>query len=68
MGSKKLKHSFATKEENGKNICDVSEVAKILLNWGDIPLKLNNTRAMELSILAQTFLHYETIVKNLEQK
>lgn len=52
----KIKHSFATYRENGENVVNVDELANVLLAWGEIPSKLNDLRAQEISILAQAYL------------
>ena len=53
----KLKHSFATRRnKNGELSCDVKKVAKILLNYGNIPKSLNLTRAYEITLVAQAYL------------
>ncbi len=36
--------------------CDTDELAIKLLNWGEIPKTLGNTKAFEISILAESYL------------
>lgn len=54
---KKIKHSFACyKNAKGQTIGRVKECAKVLLNWGEIPQRLNSLRAMEIAMVAQDYL------------
>jgi hypothetical protein len=52
----KIEHSFATYKTEFGNECKIWKVAEALLDWGEIPKTLNDTRAMELSILAKDYL------------
>lgn len=55
---KKIKHSFGSyKCKNGSIDIKVVKVAEELAHgWGDIPKKINDLRAMELHVLAVSFL------------
>ena len=57
MKNKKLKYSFATvySEKDGA-LTDLIKVAKALQNWGDIPKRLNDTRAYEIAAMARDYL------------
>lgn len=35
---------------------NLSELANLLLNWGDIPKSINDTKAYELMLLAKDYL------------
>lgn len=68
MASKnKVKHSFAsTKNSQGQLEIRPIKVARALSkNWGDIPKKLNDTRAVEIHVLAIAYLE---LVKKLKAK
>ena len=66
---KKIKHSFACyKNSKGETIGKVSECAKVLLNWGEIPIKLSNLRAQEIGMLAQQYLRLEKFYKKHRKK
>lgn len=60
MGEKKLRGRFASYlDQNDKKLikCSVEEVAETLAgSWGEIPRTLNNTKAMELHLLAIEYL------------
>lgn len=58
MKSKPIKHSFASiKLENGTMEFSAYDVAKVLSkNWGDIPKRINDTRAIEIHCLAKGYL------------
>lgn len=55
---KPLKHSFASSvDQNGAIEIDCEKVAKVLAkNWGDIPKRINDTRAIEIHCLAKGYL------------
>ena len=53
---KKIKFSFASYVVEKGSICDLNELANILSNCGEIPKNINDTKAMELSLLAQGYL------------
>jgi len=54
----KIKHSFACyKTKKGEVICKVKEVAVIIKNYGNIPERLNDLRAQEISMVAEDYLH-----------
>lgn len=36
--------------------CDTDELAKKLVNWGEIPKSIGNVKAFEISILAEAYL------------
>jgi hypothetical protein len=55
----KKKNSFATtyNEVSKEFKTDIDSVAKILAaSWGDVPLRINDTRAMEIHLLAKAYL------------
>ena len=56
---KKIKHSFGTiyNQMTMESFVEVEDVAEVLSkNWGDIPKYLNDTRAMEIHLLACAYL------------
>lgn len=56
---KQIKHSFGTiyNSMTGEHFVEVEDVAKFLAkNWGEIPKRLNDTRAMELHLLGKAYL------------
>lgn len=56
---KKVKHSFATIYNPMTNECfvDPEDIAKELAkSWGDIPKRINDTRAHELHLLGKAYL------------
>lgn len=55
---KKIKASFASEynEQTGETTVDINKLARVLSKWGEIPKTLNDTRAMEISILARRYL------------
>jgi len=63
----KIKHSFASYrfEKDGEifNESNLTEVAKALVNWGEIPRTLNDTRAYELALLARRYIDMEEKLK-----
>ena len=66
MKLKKIKHSFATYKKPGETaVTRVRDLAKALLNWGDIPKSLNDLRASEISMLAREYLALEKAYKKL---
>jgi hypothetical protein len=54
----KMKGSFASfkRDKDGMFETDCETLAKILINWGDIPKSINDTKAFELKILAEAYL------------
>lgn len=53
----KVKASFAVyKTKDHGMVCKSSDVAKIIKNWGEIPHKLNDLRAQEISLVAKAYL------------
>lgn len=59
MAKEKLRHSTASYVVNGKKKlfrCDVDELAREYINWGEVPLRLNDIKAMEISLLAKAYL------------
>lgn len=47
---------------------NVNEMAEQLLSWGNTPTYLNNTRAFELSLLAEAYLESCEEIKQLKKK
>lgn len=57
MKRKYIKGTFATYiAADGMHTVIVPELAKKLLKWGDIPMRISDSRAMEISILADAYL------------
>ena len=52
----KLKYSIATYREDGELICDLEELAKHLQHVGNVPEKLNLTKATEIALLSRYVL------------
>jgi hypothetical protein len=58
MSREYLKGTFATfiDKEDGACTVRIPELARVLTNWADIPLRLNNSRAQEIGLLAEGYL------------
>ena len=55
----KKRGSFATyRDKKDKNLffCNLNELADKLLDWGNTPTNINNTRAFELRLLAEDYI------------
>ena len=65
--NKKIKHSFASYRAGDRNYCDLNKLAKTLVNWGDnIPSKINDTKAVELALLAEAFIVQEKALQKIK--
>ena len=58
--------SYRDKKDETLFFVNINELANILLDWGDIPLTLNNTRAFELRLLAEAYLELVEEIKELK--
>ena len=63
---KPVKHSFASeRDQTGAIEIDCEKVAKVLAkNWGDIPKRINDTRAIEIHCLAKGYLVLQSKLRN----
>jgi len=60
----KIKHSFASYRRGKEIHTNPKNIARALLNWGEIPKSLNDLRAAEIALLAQDYLR---LVKELRK-
>ena len=68
---KKIKHSFGTiyNPMTMESFVEVEDVAEFLSkNWGNIPKYLNDTRAMEIHLLARAYLSSQKKVIQLQKR
>lgn len=61
-----IRGSTATfRKTDGKLSLDIEHLAKVYSNWGQVPTRINDIRAQEISLLAQAFLG---AIKHLPKK
>lgn len=58
--------SYRDKKDHTLFHVNINEMAKNLLEWGNTPQTLNNTRAFELRLLAEAYLDAVEEIKELK--
>lgn len=61
---KHVRGTFCTRKlKNGDVVCNVPELARMLLSWENVPKSLSDGRASEIALLAQAYLNVRSALK-----